>query len=251
MLAVAQDHRLVLARPVACRREHDPAGGLRRRARRAFAETIRDPAILRYTGTPVPTPDGWIAAWRRRFLDEDRASFAIVDNAGGFVGYAVTGPIDREGASAELGYAISPWARGRGHATEALRLLTDWAFADGIIRATLLIAVSSTASSRVAAKCGYTLEGVLRSVHQKNGRREDMQSGRGCRRTDPTDVRPGARPPSEPQPPTLRLSSSVVTPGFLPLQVLAISNSSRVRRAPRRAKPSSSHGWYMPADAGE
>jgi len=141
-----------------------------------FAETIRDPAILRYTGTPVPTPDGWIAAWRRRFLDEDRASFAIVDNAGGFVGYAVTGPIDREGASAELGYAISPWARGRGHATEALRLLTDWAFADGIIRATLLIAVSNSASSRVAEKCGYTLEGVLRSVHQKNGRREDMQS---------------------------------------------------------------------------
>ena len=139
-----------------------------------FAETIRDPAILRYTGTPVPTPDGWVAAWRQRFLDEDRASFAIVDNAGGFVGYAVTGPIDREGASAELGYAISPWARGRGHATEALRLLTDWAFADGIIRATLLIAVSNTASSRVAEKCGYTLEGVLRSVHQKNGRREDM-----------------------------------------------------------------------------
>ena len=34
-------------------------------------------------------------------------------------------------------------------------------------------------------------------------------------------------------------------------QVLAISKSSRVRRAPGRAKPSSSHGWYMPADAGE
>jgi RimJ/RimL family protein N-acetyltransferase len=141
-----------------------------------FAETIRDPAILQYTGTPVPTPDGWIEAWRQRFRDEDRANFAIVDNAGGFVGYAVTGPIDRVGATAELGYAISPWARGRGHATEALQLLTDWAFADGIIRATLLIAVSNTASSRVAEKCGYTLEGVLRSVHQKNGRREDMQS---------------------------------------------------------------------------
>ena len=140
-----------------------------------FAETIRDPAVLRYTGTPVPTPDGWIGAWRQRFVDEDRANFAIVDETGAFVGYAVTGPIDRAGATAELGYAISPWARGRGHATEALRLLTDWAFADGIIRAELRIAVSNTASSRVAAKGGYTLEGVLRSVHQKNGRREDME----------------------------------------------------------------------------
>jgi len=60
-----------------------------------FAETIRDPAILQYTGTPVPTPEGWIEAWRQRFRDEDRANFAIVDDTGGFVGYAVTGPIDR------------------------------------------------------------------------------------------------------------------------------------------------------------
>jgi RimJ/RimL family protein N-acetyltransferase len=39
-----------------------------------------------------------------------------------------------------------------------------------------MIAVSNSASSRVAEKCGYAFEGVHRSVHQKNGRREDMQS---------------------------------------------------------------------------
>ena len=33
-------------------------------------------------------------------------------------------------------------------------------------------------------------------------------------------------------------------------QVAAISKSARVRRAPGRANPSSSHGWYMPADFG-
>ncbi len=141
-----------------------------------FAVTLRDPLVLRYTGTPDPTPDGWIEEWRQKFLVQDRVHFAIVDAADGFVGYAVTGPIDRTSATAELGYAISPWARRRGHAVEALRLLTDWAFADGIIRAELRIAVSNAGSSRVAEVCGYTLEGVLRSVHQKNGRREDMQS---------------------------------------------------------------------------
>jgi hypothetical protein len=33
-------------------------------------------------------------------------------------------------------------------------------------------------------------------------------------------------------------------------QVAAISKSARVRRAPGRAKPSSSHGWYIPAELG-
>lgn len=140
-----------------------------------FAETIADAAVLRYTGTPDPTPDGWIEQWRQRFRDEDRVNFAIVDETG-FVGYAVTGPIDRVGLDAELGYAVSPWARGRGVASAALDLLTAWAFDDGLLRAELRIAVSNAASSRVAQKCGYTREGVLRSLHQKNGRREDMES---------------------------------------------------------------------------
>ncbi|MDQ6640912.1 MAG: GNAT family N-acetyltransferase [Actinomycetota bacterium] len=143
----------------------------------AFAETILDPDVLRFTGTPDPTPEGWADAWMRRYRDEqDRYNFAIIDADETFSGYAVAFSVDREDLDAELGYAVSPWARGRGVATDALDALTTWAFGEGLYRVSLLIAVSNTASSRVAEKAGYTLEGVLRSMHQKNGRREDMQS---------------------------------------------------------------------------
>lgn len=144
--------------------------------RAEFTETIRDPQVLRFTGTPDPTPEGWVDDWMRLFVDTDRHSFAVLDADDRFCGYAVSGLVDRSALQAELGYAVSPWARGRGVATATLRALTAWAFGEGLERASLLIAVSNPASSRVAEKAGYTFEGVLRSMHQKNGRREDMQS---------------------------------------------------------------------------
>lgn len=143
----------------------------------AFSTTIRDPDVLRFTGTPDPTPEGWVDDWMQRYCEnDDRYNFAILDADESFCGYAVAFHFDRTDLEAELGYAVSPWARGRGVATAALDALTAWAFAEGLLRVSLLIAVSNRASSRVAEKCGYTLEGVLRSMHQKNGRREDMQS---------------------------------------------------------------------------
>ncbi len=141
----------------------------------AMVETMRDPEVLRYTRTPDPMPEGWIHEYLARFGGDDRAGFAILDGED-FVGYAVTGPIDREGLEVELGYAISPWARGRGVATETLLQLTRWAFDAGMLRVTALISVDNPTSSRVAEKAGYTLEGVLRSMHHRDGRRGDMES---------------------------------------------------------------------------
>ncbi len=142
----------------------------------ALLETMRDPEILRFTRTPDPMPPGWIDEWLERFDGEHRAAWAVLDRSGRFAGYAVTGPIERADLQVELGYAISPWARGRGIATETLRELTRWAFAEGMQRVTALISVDNPASSRVAEKVGYTFEGVLRSVHHVNGRRGDLQS---------------------------------------------------------------------------
>ncbi len=88
----------------------------------------------------------------------------------------MTGPVDRHDLEVELGYAVAPWARGRGAATETLRQLTRWAFAEGLQRVTAIISVDNPASSRVAEKVGYTFEGVLRSLHVVDGRRGDMQS---------------------------------------------------------------------------
>jgi RimJ/RimL family protein N-acetyltransferase len=71
---------------------------------------------------------------------------------------------------------VASWARGRGVATSALRELTTWAFTElGMVRLELLIDVDNPGSQRVAENCGYTLEGVLRSVYVKPGRRTDTQ----------------------------------------------------------------------------
>ena len=140
----------------------------------ALLETMRDPAVLRFTRTPDPMPDGWVHEYIAKFDGRHRAGWAILDGEE-FVGYAVTGPIDWEGLEVELGYAVSPWGRGRGVATETLLQLTRWAFEAGMQRVIAVISIDNPASSRVAAKAGYTLEGVLRSVHQSGDRRGDMQ----------------------------------------------------------------------------
>jgi [ribosomal protein S5]-alanine N-acetyltransferase len=54
-----------------------------------------------------------------------------------------------------------------------LRALTSWAFARGTLRATLIIGVDNPASERVAERCGYVREAVMRSVHLKDERRND------------------------------------------------------------------------------
>jgi RimJ/RimL family protein N-acetyltransferase len=142
----------------------------------ALRETMADADILRFTRTPDPIPEGWVEQWLARFDHEHRYAFAIVDDAGTFLGYAVTGPVNRTDLEVELGYAVAAPARGRGVATESLRLLTRWAFEQGMQRVTALISPDNVASSRVAEKVGYTFEGVLRSMHHIDGRRSDLQS---------------------------------------------------------------------------
>jgi len=141
--------------------------------------TWLDPDVLKFTSTPDPTPADWITTWRAQFDGETKVSWAIVDSelpAPGFVGYAVAFGIDREAAELELGYATSPWARGRGVATTTLQLLTRWALDEGMQRLSLLIVPENVSSQHVAQKCGYSFEGVLRSVHNRDGSRSDLQS---------------------------------------------------------------------------
>jgi len=142
---------------------------------------VADPEVLRFTRVPEPVPAGFPERWIDRYeegrLDGSREGFAIEDAAtAAFLGLALAPSIDREGQSAELGYIVAREARGRGVASDALRLLTDWAFSElGARRLELLIAVENEASKRVAERCGYEREGVLRSVHLKAGVREDTE----------------------------------------------------------------------------
>jgi RimJ/RimL family protein N-acetyltransferase len=137
-----------------------------------------DPDVLRFTRLPVPPPAGYARQWLERYeagrLDGTREAFAALDDDGRFVGLALAVDIDREGREVELGYITAPAARGRGIATEMLDSLTRWAFDElGALRVTLIIDIENRPSSRVAERCGYVLEGVMRSSYLKDDVRVD------------------------------------------------------------------------------
>ena len=137
-----------------------------------------DADVLRFTRLPVPPPAGYARTWLERYetgrLDGTREAFAALDDDGRFVGLALAVDIDREGREVELGYITAPAARGRGVARAMLDELTRWAFDElGALRLTLIIDVENRASSKVAERCGYVLEGVMRSSYLKDDLRVD------------------------------------------------------------------------------
>lgn len=141
-------------------------------------ELIADPTILGFTRIPEPPapdfPERWLERYVRGREDGTSEAFAIEED-GRFLGLALVPTINDEDAEMELGYMVAGWARGRGVATEALRRLTAWAFERGAERLVLIIDVTNEASRKVAERCGYALEGVMRSIHLKQGRRVDAE----------------------------------------------------------------------------
>lgn len=142
---------------------------------------FRDPLCLRFSW-PLAEPftEAHVLG---RFDEEERArlrgeelSLAVVDAAdrrmvlGGASIYEVN--VDQERAA--IGYWLAPHARGRGVATRTLRLLAGWAFDHlHLARLELTCAPDNVASQRVAARCGFTREGVLRSHVRFKGKRRD------------------------------------------------------------------------------
>jgi RimJ/RimL family protein N-acetyltransferase len=134
---------------------------------------LADPDVLRFTRVPEPPPPSfprdWLDRYERARQDGSAEAFAAVEDDGTFLGMALAPSIDRETAEMELGYIVAPAARGRGVAVWMLEELTRWAFAEGAQRIILIINVENVASERVAARCGYTREGVMRSIYLKPG----------------------------------------------------------------------------------
>jgi RimJ/RimL family protein N-acetyltransferase len=146
----------------------------------AFAAMLDDPDVKRFTRLPVPAPPDFPRTWLARYEQGSREgtsyAFAIEDGEGEFLGCAMAFGIEEEAQSGELGYVVAPAARGRGVGTSALRLLTEWGFTErGLLRLELMISVENAASKVVAERAGYVKEGVLRSLHVKDGLREDHE----------------------------------------------------------------------------
>jgi RimJ/RimL family protein N-acetyltransferase len=139
-----------------------------------------DPEIRRFLPMlpdPLTEADArwWIgegspAAWR-----DGGAAYAIADPVTdrllGAMGISHVVPVRRQ---SEVGYWVAPWARGRGVATEATRLLAAAALGDEFSRLELLTHAENVPSQRVALAAGFKREGVRRgAVIGAGGDRED------------------------------------------------------------------------------
>ena len=151
---------------------HDRAIALRRFSEDgvpAITAACQDPEIPRWT--PVPSP--YTEDEARWFVASVPDARAIVDAATGeLLGSIGWRYLDQE--NGQIGYWVARAARGRGVATEALRVLLRWAIDElGAGRVQLWAEPGNVASQRVAEKAGFTRECVLRFYLNFKGERRD------------------------------------------------------------------------------
>lgn len=117
----------------------------------------------------------WFAAYRRDWETEKGAHWAVARPDGEVLGRIATRSWDFDDGVAGIGYWVLPSARGAGVATAALETLAAWAFdVVGFRRLHLDHSTRNEASCRVATKCGFALEGTMRSAAVHDDGRHDM-----------------------------------------------------------------------------
>ncbi len=131
----------------------------------ALAAMWADPAVTRHIGGRASTrEESWARLVRYAGLwpllgfgywaVEERATGRFAGDVG-FADYHrdMTPPL---GQVPETGWALAPWAHGKGYATEAVRTILAWGDANLSAAETVcIIDPDHAASIRVANKCGY------------------------------------------------------------------------------------------------
>ena len=107
--------------------------------------------------------------------DGSRLELAIVSaKSNRLLGSIALSSVERLHARAMVTYWVLPEARGRGVASDAVQLLARWALGDlGLKRLEMFIEPENVASQRVAERCNFVREGLLRSRWVAKGRRRD------------------------------------------------------------------------------
>lgn len=144
----------------------------------ALVEMGNDPEMRRWTSIPVPNtremseqyaftaiPRGWDEGTHRGWAIEVEGRFA--------------GNIDiRQSPIADIGFALHPWARGRGVMARAVRLAVDWALNEGGVEIVHWRAhVGNEASLRVAHQTGFALHALIPGMLHERGRVIDAWTG--------------------------------------------------------------------------
>lgn len=148
---------------------------------------IDAPSLVKYANNPHVArqlrdrfPHPYTAADARQFIQSianarPTTTFAITleGEAIGGTGFAPGADVER--FSAEVGYWLGEPFWGRGFTTEAVRLVSDYAFQTcNMLRLFALPFADNERSIRVLEKAGYTREAILRASSVKHGRPRDQ-----------------------------------------------------------------------------
>jgi RimJ/RimL family protein N-acetyltransferase len=141
---------------------------------------ISDPEVQAYMSIPLDqTLEGTerFVASRQEEMEQGRGIvFAVTRSTDGELlgSVGIERSID-DPAIGEIGYWLFPSARGNGCMTRAVRLLSAWAFdVLELAREEITVHEPNIASQRVAEKCGFRREGLMRSVASQHGERVDL-----------------------------------------------------------------------------
>lgn len=134
----------------------------------AITAACQDPEIPRWTRVPTPYTRAHAVDFVERSLrmwDQGTdAPFVIVDaDTGALLGAIGVHRLGDEDDGPEVGYWLERNARGRGVATRALRLVSDWACRDLGVRLLLQADVRNAASRRVAEKGQFRYVGEAKA----------------------------------------------------------------------------------------
>ena len=131
-----------------------------------------NPDIRRRFALLKARPDEYFERYRELWRNGDGAAFTISAVGGDPLG--LTTVERREAGRVELGLWLLPEARGGGHATRGLRLASRWAVGQpGVERLEVATAPEDKVAQGLAERAGFRREGILRSYHVVDGRRED------------------------------------------------------------------------------
>ena len=136
-----------------------------------IVDASRDADIQRYNGPAARSLadataaiDGFERSWEAFAVSGDPTgvAFAIVERATGEL-LGMCG-VDHwwSTGGAQFGYWLAAAARGRGFATRAAVLMTNWLFDLGAVRVVVTIVSDNASSAAVARRAGFTYEGTRR-----------------------------------------------------------------------------------------
>jgi RimJ/RimL family protein N-acetyltransferase len=123
-----------------------------------------------------PTVDELVTTTRTGTYPDRTPTLSIADaTTRDFLGGIGLARVNRRHRRGEVGFWITPAARGRGLAQRAIRLITDWAFDElGFDRMELTTTRENAATRGLALRLGFTEEGTMRLRNFERGRRVDV-----------------------------------------------------------------------------